>query len=77
MPDKSSHPGSGPSPEHVRVFISYTHDSPTHKARVRALADRLLSDGIDAEIDQYQTAPPQGWPQWMHCSPKPVRRQIR
>lgn len=65
MPDKNPAPGPSPSTEHVRVFISYTHDSPSHKARVRALADRLLSDGIDAEIDQYQTAPPQGWPQWM------------
>ena len=65
MPDKSPAPGPGPSPEHVHVFISYTHDSPAHKARVRALADRLLADGVDAEIDQYQTAPPQGWPQWM------------
>jgi hypothetical protein len=49
------------SPEHPRVFISYSHDSPEHKQRVLALSDRLRNDGIEAELDQYQTRPPQGW----------------
>jgi hypothetical protein len=48
-----------------RVFISYSHDSPEHEDRVRELADRLRTDGVDAWIDQYSPAPPQGWPMWM------------
>ena len=48
-----------------RLFISYSHDSREHQDRVRALADRLRADGVDAVIDQYDTAPPDGWPIWM------------
>ncbi len=48
-----------------KVFISYSHDSPAHAERVRALADRLCSEGVDCTIDQYEQAPPEGWPQWM------------
>lgn len=47
------------------VFISYSHDSTQHEERVLALADRLRTDGISAMIDQYQTAPPEGWQLWM------------
>lgn len=47
-----------------RVFVSYSHDSAEHQQRVLALADRLRADGIDAEIDQYHPAPPEGWPLW-------------
>ncbi|NOT02526.1 MAG: toll/interleukin-1 receptor domain-containing protein [Phycisphaerales bacterium] len=35
------------------VFISYSHDSPGHSDRVRELADRLISQGIAVELDQY------------------------
>ncbi len=49
----------------MSVFISYSHDSAQHEARVLALADRLRADGIDAMVDQYQTAPPDGWQLWM------------
>src|SRR5580693_2645520 len=48
-----------------RVFVSYSHDSRVHEDRVLALADRLREDGIDAVLDQYDTAPPDGWPMWM------------
>jgi len=48
-----------------RVFISYSHDSCAHEDRVRALADRLREGGVDAVLDQYNTAPADGWPQWM------------
>ena len=48
-----------------RLFISYSHDSREHEDGVLALADRLRHDGIDALIDQYNTAPPDGWPMWM------------
>lgn len=53
-----------------RVFISYSHDSDDHAARVLALADRLRAEGIDAALDQYEISPPEGWPSWME-------RQVR
>jgi tetratricopeptide (TPR) repeat protein len=46
------------------VFISYSHDSPEHEAKVLALADRLRADGIDAVLDQYESSPPEGWDLW-------------
>lgn len=48
-----------------RVFISYSHDSPPHMEWVLKLASRLRSDGVDAWIDRYAAAPPEGWPRWM------------
>jgi hypothetical protein len=53
-----------------KIFISYSHDSPAHEAKVLALANRLRGDGIDAVLDQYETFPPTGWIQWM-------KRQVR
>lgn len=47
-----------------KVFISYSHDTVAHQERVLDLADRLRADGIDAEIDQYNDASPEGWPRW-------------
>ena len=48
-----------------RLFLSYSHDSREHEDRVRALADRLREEvGVDAVIDQYDTAPRAGWPMW-------------
>jgi hypothetical protein len=47
-----------------KVFISYSHDTARHQERVLCLADRLRADGIEAEIDQYNDAPPEGWPLW-------------
>jgi TIR domain len=47
------------------VFISYSHDSLSHKRIVLALSDKLRSDGIDCVLDQYETSPPEGWPRWM------------
>jgi CHASE2 domain-containing sensor protein len=47
-----------------RILISYSHDDPAHCDRVLALADRLRADGIDAVIDHYIQAPPEGWPAW-------------
>jgi hypothetical protein len=46
------------------VFISYSHDSLEHSARVLALSDKLRAMGVDAELDRYYTRPPQGWPLW-------------
>lgn len=49
----------------LKVFISYSWDSPQHKDNVLKLADRLRADGIDCNIDQYEESPPEGWPRWM------------
>ena len=54
---------SGSTPP--KVFISYSHDSQVHKDRVLSLADRLRSDGIDCNIDQYEESPAKGWARWM------------
>ncbi|MEZ5534936.1 MAG: toll/interleukin-1 receptor domain-containing protein [Thiolinea sp.] len=48
-----------------KVFISYSHDSEAHRERVLALSNRLRGDGIDCWIDQYEPAPPEGWPRKM------------
>ena len=49
-----------------RVFISYSHDSEEHQARVAALALRLRADGITLVIDSDKLpgGPDEGWPQW-------------
>ncbi len=51
-------------PDHPKVFISYSHDSPEHADRVRELSDRLRADGLDCILDQYEVSPPEGWPGW-------------
>jgi hypothetical protein len=38
--------------------------------RVFDLSERLRDEGVDCEIDQYQTSPAGGWPRW-------TRNQIR
>ncbi|MCG3155793.1 MAG: hypothetical protein DKINENOH_02401 [bacterium] len=53
-----------------KVFISYSHDSREHADRVLALADRLVQDGVDCVLDQYEESPAEGWTRWMD-------RQIR
>lgn len=55
----------GPNPIPPRVFISYSHDSDEHAARVLALADRLGNYGLDVVLDQYNPNPVEGWPLWM------------
>ena len=32
----------------IRVFLSFSHDSPAHVEQVLAVAERLCRDGIDA-----------------------------
>jgi predicted ATP-binding protein involved in virulence len=46
------------------VFISYSHGSAEHLARVRALADRLRADGIDC-IDDQSCLPGTDWQTWI------------
>jgi hypothetical protein len=49
----------------IDVFISYSHDSREHEARILQIADGLRSIGIDVSIDRYQTEPSEGWQLWM------------
>jgi TIR domain len=46
------------------VFISYSHDSTEHSARVRELADALIEMGLDVQLDQFVRRPARGWPHW-------------
>jgi hypothetical protein len=52
-------------PERPRVFMSYSHDSAEHEARVLSLTQQLRSSGVDAWIDRFEPAPAEGWPRWM------------
>jgi hypothetical protein len=47
------------------TLISYSHDSASHCDRVLTLANRLVEDGIDVRLDQYEPYPPDGWLRWM------------
>lgn len=50
----------------IIVFISYSHDSAAHAARVLGLSERLRADGVNTILDQYVNgAPLEGWPRWM------------
>lgn len=48
------------------VFISYSHDSPEHKAWVLRLATDLRKNGVDATLDQWDLAPGQDTAAFMH-----------
>jgi SEFIR domain len=48
-----------------KVFISYAHESEKFSNKVLEFSDFLRSNGVDAEIDQYEESPPEGWPKWM------------
>jgi hypothetical protein len=47
-----------------RVFISYSHDTPAHSARVLQLAQTLRGNGIDVELDQFHSHQIVDWPRW-------------
>jgi TIR domain-containing protein len=42
-----------------KAFISYSHDSPTHKAWVLKLGSDLRANGVDVVLDQWDLAPGQ------------------
>jgi hypothetical protein len=50
--------------KHVGVFVSYSHDSPSHKDRVREFAVALRDQGINVELDQFHEAEIIDWPRW-------------
>lgn len=51
--------------ESPKVFISYSHVDDVFEKRMYEFANRLRTDGIDANIDLFVDSPPEGWPQWM------------
>jgi hypothetical protein len=49
-----------------RVFISYSHESNSHRDAVLALSEKLRADGVETVLDRYiNGSPPEGWPRWM------------
>lgn len=52
-------------PDNPRVFISYSHQDVDYENKVLNFANRLRSEGIDANVDLYEESPPEGWPRWM------------
>jgi len=48
-----------------KVFISYSHDSITHKKWVLDLATRMRNNGIDSIIDQWELKPGDDLPHFM------------
>lgn len=52
-------------PSTDEVFISYAHDTPENAEKVLELSNRLRREGVDCVLDQYEEAPPEGWPRWM------------
>ena len=50
---------------HPTAFISYTHETREHDHRVRDLAERLISHGVDCRLDLFEVSPPDGWTAWM------------
>jgi hypothetical protein len=67
--DSSSAATPTTSSKILRVFISYTRDSPRHVRRILRLAAQLRAEGIDAQLDLYTPHPEEGWPLW-------TRRQL-
>ncbi|RTK97305.1 MAG: hypothetical protein EKK65_12835, partial [Lysobacterales bacterium] len=59
----------------ARVFISYSHDSEAHKARVLALAEALDGPDFHVELDQFHKTEIINWPTWCRvgigpCNPE-------
>lgn len=51
-----------------KAFITYSWDDEYHKKWVRAFADRLLSDGVDVTVDQYDLFSGDRLPKFMEQS---------
>lgn len=52
----------------IKVFISYAWEDEGHRAWVKELADRLLQNGIEATLDQYDLELGDRLPQFMERS---------
>ncbi len=51
----------------IKVFISYSHDSPAHRQFVLQISNKLRAEGgLECQIDQYLNgSPTEGWQHWM------------
>jgi hypothetical protein len=49
----------------LRVLLSYAHESTEHRARVKALAQRLESEGLEITLDAESAEPAEGWWVWL------------
>ncbi|KDN16401.1 toll/interleukin-1 receptor domain-containing protein [Amycolatopsis rifamycinica] len=52
------------SPDRVKVFVSYAHDDEAHKVAVRALAELLVHNGIDVDLDSWAGPARKDWGSW-------------
>ncbi len=48
-----------------KAFISYSWDNEEHKVWVKALSERLRSDGVDVTLDQWHVVPGDQLPEFM------------
>ncbi|TMP40011.1 toll/interleukin-1 receptor domain-containing protein [Pseudoalteromonas rubra] len=48
-----------------KIFVSYSHDSPSHKGWVLSLATKLRASGIDAILDQWELTAGDDLPSFM------------
>ena len=48
-----------------KVFISYAWEDDKFSQKILDFSNKLRSNGIDANIDQYEENPDMGWPIWM------------
>jgi hypothetical protein len=54
-----------PTMNEVNTFVSYSHDSNEHKARVLTFTQTLRNMSITAFCDRFfESKPPQSWPRW-------------
>jgi len=67
-PETKKEPVTHPAGETPRVFFSYSHDSPQHKAWVRDLATRLRANGVDVILDQWELKLGSDLPSFMEAS---------
>ena len=58
-------PTAKEQPRPLRVFVSYSHTSPTHEAWVESIATYLRQNGIDARLDIWHLRRGMDLPQWM------------
>ena len=56
------------SNKHPKVFISYSWEDAKHKIWVKELADKLIADGIETTVDQYDLQLGDRLPQFMEQS---------
>ena len=63
-------------PEHPKVFISYSHDSPAHKQWVSELGAKLRQKGIDVILDQWDLHPGDDMTRFMEVGVKSSDRVL-